>query len=97
MRIIQGSQKKGDGWWDDFQNLLDEQNDWPASYTFKFIAPLERVEAVKALFAEGQQLKTRASSKGNYVSVTAQVEMDSSDEVVAVYDEASDIDGVIAL
>lgn len=96
MRIIRGSQKTGDDWWDDFQELLDEQNDWPAAYTFKFIAPSERIDAVKRLFGE-HPVTVRASSKGNYKSVTAQIEMDSSAEVVAVYDEASDIDGVIAL
>jgi hypothetical protein len=42
-------------------------------------------------------VKVRASSKGNYMSVTAHINVESSEEVVAVYEEASDIEGVISL
>jgi putative lipoic acid-binding regulatory protein len=39
----------------------------------------------------------RSSSKGNYVSVTARLRTNSSDEVLDVYDRAYEIDDVIAL
>jgi putative lipoic acid-binding regulatory protein len=39
----------------------------------------------------------RASSKGNYVSVTARLYMASSEEVLAIYHAAGRVDGVISL
>ncbi len=85
----------GEAWWERFQALLDEQVEWPTVYTFKFIAPRPELEALKGLFDE--EPKVRASSKGNYVSVTAHVEMASSEEVLDVYNAAGDIEDVIAL
>lgn len=96
MRVISGSQKSGEDWWKEFKELLDEQNDWPAPYTFKFIAPRQRLDALKSVFGD-HPVKVRASSKGNYMSVTARMRMESSEDVVAIYEEASDIDDVISL
>ncbi|MES3631192.1 MAG: DUF493 family protein [Longimonas sp.] len=87
---------EGEGEWDRFKNLLDDQNEWPAHYTFKFIVPASNVEDVKAVFG-GHPVRVRSSSKGTYKSVTAQVQVASSAEVVSVYKEASSIEGVIAL
>ncbi len=83
-------------WWSRFQALLDEQEEWPALYTFKFIAPEEQLGALKDLF-ERHPVKVRSSSKGNYVSVTARLKMESSEDVLAVYEAAGAIDDVIAL
>lgn len=96
MRVISGSQKSGDDWWDEFKELLDEQNDWPTRYTFKFIAPSQRLDALKDVFGD-HPVQVRSSSKGNYMSVTARMHMESSDAVVAIYEEASSIDDVISL
>ena len=96
MRVISGSQKSGEDWWNEFKELLDEQNDWPTQYTFKFIAPRQRLDALKDVFGD-HPVKVRKSSKGNYMSVTARMRMESSEEVVAIYEEASDIGDVISL
>ncbi|NBB87566.1 MAG: DUF493 family protein [Bacteroidetes bacterium] len=93
---IQPSQAKGEAWWDDFRELLDDQNDWPTQYTFKFIAAKSELEALKALFGN-HPVRIRNSSKGNYVSVTARLRMESSEEIVNVYKSAGDVEGVIAL
>ena len=85
-----------DDWWDRFQGLLDDQNEWPTNYTFKFIAPADQLEELKAVFGQ-VDLSVRESRKGNYLSVTAVMEMHSSDEVVAMYHAAGRVDGVIAL
>jgi len=42
-------------------------------------------------------VRIRNSSKGNYVSVTARLRMESSEEIVNVYKSAGDVEGVIAL
>jgi len=63
---------------------------------FKFIVEEEKQDEVKKLFP-GHDVKSKASSKGKYVSITAQVMMPSSDSIVEIYLEASKIEGIIAL
>lgn len=82
--------------WTRFKELLDEQNDWPARYTFKFIAPSSQLDELKAVFGD-HPVRVRASSKGNYKSVTAHLRMESSDDVIDIYVEASEVEGVISL
>lgn len=79
-----------------FKQKLDEQHGWPSLYMFKFIVPSGREKEVFALFPKNQ-LTTKTSRKGKYVSVTAQVMMRSSEDVVAKYQEAHKIKGVLAL
>lgn len=83
-------------WWERFGKLLDDQEDWPAAYTFKFIAPAALVDEVKALL-DSDVITTRASSKGTYVSVTAIRTMPSSQAVIDVYERVGTLEGVIAL
>jgi putative lipoic acid-binding regulatory protein len=85
-----------DAWWDRFKELLDDQNDWPTRYTFKFIAPAPQLDELKEVFDE-HPVRVRESSKENYKSVTAHLRMSSSEEVVEIYERASDIEDVIAL
>ena len=85
-----------EAWWTRFQELLDEQSEWPGDYTFKFIAPQTELNALKDIFG-GHPVKVRASSKGNYVSVTARLHMYSSDDVITIYKSAREIEGVISL
>jgi len=80
-----------------FKERLDGYYDWPCAYLFKFIAPAERLEEVKDLFADASAVRTRASKKGHYVGVTAEVVMEGSDEVIALYRRAAEIDGVMPL
>lgn len=84
------------GWWDRFQALLDEQVEWPSEYLFKFIVPSGGLDEMKEVFGR-HPVKLRPSSKGNYVSVTATMQMHSSDEVIAIYNAAAQVEGVISL
>lgn len=96
-----GRAGEADEWWVEFRELLEEETEWPTTYTFKFITPQDGLSELKEIFeghpASEEDLKVRSSSKGNYVSVTARLRMNSSDEVLDVYDRAYDIDDVIAL
>lgn len=83
-------------WWENFQRLLDDQTEWPTEYVFKFIAPESELERLKAVFGQ-YPTQIRASSKGNYYSVTAKMEVHSSDEVIALYKAAAEVEGVISL
>ncbi len=89
--------KANQEWWDRFQALLDEKVDWPSEYLFKFIVPSAGVEDVRELFDADHPLEVRASSKGNYVSVTARLHVASSDEVIEVYTRAAEIEKIILL
>ena len=82
-----------------FQNLkntLDAQNALPGFYLFKFIAPKEKLEAVAALFRD-HDFTSRPSRNGNYVSLTAEIYMHSSQDVIDVLADAAAIPGVISL
>ncbi len=78
------------------QAKLDEFYRWPSSYVFKFIAPMARVDELTELF-RGKPFKTRFSRTAKYVSITAEWEVGSSEEVISFYRRAKNIRGVIAL
>ncbi len=88
--------KKDEGGWERFRTVLDDQMEWPNNFVFKFIAPQSGLDALKALFGL-HPVRVRSSRAGNYVSITARMEMHSSDEVIAIYKAAATIDGVILL
>ncbi|MES2731653.1 MAG: DUF493 family protein [Bacteroidota bacterium] len=81
---------------DDLKNTLDAQNALPGIYMFKFIAPKDKQEAVASLFHH-RDLTLRDSKNGNYVSVTAQVYMETSQDVINVLITVAAIPGVISL
>jgi len=83
-------------WWDNFKQLLDDGYDWPGVYVFKFIVPKQNVEELKAVF-EGHEIDIKASSKGSYHSLTSRIQVDSSEDVIAIYRAAGSIEGVISL
>jgi putative lipoic acid-binding regulatory protein len=90
------SDRSTESWWGRFKQLLDDQTEWPSEYVFKFIAPRDRLEELKAVFGD-HPVTVRASRRGNYVSVTARMTMSSSAEVVEVYERAGGIEGVVSL
>jgi hypothetical protein len=79
-----------------FRLKLDQHYRWPSLYMFKFIVPKNRVDEVTLLFPNHTTTK-KESRQGNYVSITLQMMMPSSEAVIAVYRKASAIEGLIAL
>ena len=82
--------------WDRFRSLLNEEYDWPADYTFKFIVPREQLALVEDIFSDDQR-KVRASSRGRYCSVTVVREVASAQDVIDVYLATAGIDGIVSL
>ena len=78
------------------KELLDHQYQFPCEYLFKFIVPKAQVERVKALFPN-HQFELRPSKKGNYISISVRHHAQSSDLVLAIYEKATTIEGLIAL
>lgn len=75
---------------------LDAVHSWPSSYLFKFVIPEQRKSELMALMPTGL-VQEKWSKNRNYVSVTLKTRMNSSDEVIHVYERAAQIEGLIAL
>lgn len=95
-RTMKNVPAEEDAWWRHFQELLDDQIDFPDDYVFKFIVPARSLNALKNIFGR-HPVTVRASSKGRYLSVTAKMEMHSSDEIVALYQAAAKVERVMML
>jgi len=80
-----------------FKARLDEHHSWPCTYMFKFIVPAQEYPKLLDLFESKDSIQTRQSKNGRYISVTAKCRVHSSDEVVAVYDAAARIRGIVSL
>jgi len=78
------------------KSLLDDQHEFPCSYTFKFVVPADKIDTLENLVKEGSQSK-RPSSSGKYISLTIVMDVDSSDHVVEVYERVQVIEGLISL
>ena len=83
-------------WFDRFSEKLDQHYAWPALYMFKFIVPTGREGDLKKLFPQHTSTE-KMSKQGKYTSITIQMMMPSSDAVIAIYQQASTIEGLIAL
>lgn len=85
--------------WDKFLGLLEEQHSWPTVYVFKFVVPTEKgnIENLLALFDLTAEYSTRESRNGKYTSVTIKQKMNAAKDVVEIYKQAKNIEGVISL
>jgi putative lipoic acid-binding regulatory protein len=83
-------------WFISFREKLDQHYEWPALYIFKFIVPKGKEQQVKDLFP-GRTTTDRPSRQGNYISLSVEMVMLSSDAVVEIYERASHIEGIVAL
>ncbi len=79
-----------------FKQRLDEEHTWPGMYLFKFVVPKEKQQEIIQLFPD-DKLTTKLSKEGNYISITVHKHMQSSDEVIEIYERAHKVEGVIAL
>ena len=79
-----------------FKERLDNNHEWPSLYMFKFIVPSEKEDEVNQLFPKNE-LTSKFSKGGKYISVTAKIMMNSSEDIMKIYEEAHKIEGVIAL
>lgn len=83
-------------WLISFREKLDQHYAWPSLYMFKFIVPTGKEEDVKKLFPLHTTTE-KVSKQGNYTSITIQMMMPSSEAVIGIYQQASIIEGLIAL
>ena len=81
---------------DSFRSSLDANYDWPTLYPFKFIVPKAQIETVLELFAD-DPVRAKESKNGRFVAYTMEMQMHSSDEVLAIYQRVAQIPNVISL
>jgi hypothetical protein len=92
--------KKTEEFYDRLKVELDLNNTWPAEYLFKFIVPsdAENIEKVQTAFdCMGAVIKTTKSKTGKFTSISIDVTMKNSQEIVDKYLEVSTIEGIISL
>jgi putative lipoic acid-binding regulatory protein len=79
---------------------LDSSNTWPALYLFKFIVPSEadNVARVELAFdCMGAVIKTTKSKTGKFTSLSVDVQVKDSQEIIDKYLEVSTIKGIVSL
>ncbi|SEA95165.1 hypothetical protein SAMN05443667_11319 [Flavobacterium gillisiae] len=79
---------------------LDMSNTWPALYLFKFIVPSENdniVRVEQAFDCMGAVIKTTKSKTGKFTSISVDVQVKDSQEIVDKYLEVSTIKGIVSL
>lgn len=79
-----------------FKEKLEANGEFPQLYMFKFIVPQGKEGEVAALLPNNK-MTTKESSGGKYVSSTIQAMMESADDIIAVYERATSIKGLISL
>ncbi|CAH0336521.1 DUF493 family protein [Flavobacterium sp. SOK18b] len=92
--------KKTEEFYDRLKVELDLNNTWPAEYLFKFIVPSDakNIEKVQTAFdCMGAVIKTTKSKTGKFTSISIDVTMKNSQEIVDKYLEVSTIEGIISL
>ncbi len=84
---------------EEFQALLDQHYQWPAEYLFKFVGKTEDLPKLEEIFSETIILEksTRDSRAGKFTALSVRTQMNSSEEVIEIYESASEIEGVTAL
>lgn len=79
-----------------FKDKLESVHTFPTLYMFKFIVPHAKLDEVKAILPK-HDMELKESKKGTYISATIRVMAGSSDQVIEIYQRASQIEGIVAL
>lgn len=82
--------------YDGLRAKLNESS-YPTTFLFKFIFPLEQLEAVQSIFNKNEKFDYRPSKAGNYLSITCNANMESTEAIINIYKKAALIKGVISL
>ena len=86
--------------YDRLQVELDNSNTWPAIYLFKFIVPTDddKIQRVESAFdCMGAVINTKKSKTGKFTSISIDVTMKDSQEIIDKYLEVSTIEGIVSL
>ena len=79
---------------------LDLSTTWPSLYLYKFIVPSEKENILRvqeAFDCLGAVIKTTKSKTGKFTSISINVMMKDSQQIIDKYIELSTIKGIISL
>lgn len=82
-----------------FRELLSKNTTWPMLYYFKFIVHNneEKLKKVKELFADPSAITYNTSKDIKYISFSCKQLMPDAESIIAIYEKAYLVDGLIAL
>ena len=82
-----------------FRELLADQKEWPMLYFFKFIVQnnAEKLNQVKELLADPSTITSKTSRDIKFIGLSCKQWMPDPDSIIAIYQKASEVDGLIAL
>lgn len=83
----------------ELKKKLDETQSYPTVYMFKFIldAQHRKIALIENMFSDNAEIYTKESDKGKYISITVKEVMISTEEIINIYQKASEIEGVMLL
>lgn len=88
------------GTFDELRKKLEESiTSFPYVYMFKFIikADNKTMALVEVIFDDDADIIQKQSTKGNFISITVKQVVMSVDEIIAIYEKAAEIEGVMSL
>jgi hypothetical protein len=82
-----------------FRELLSKNTEWPMLYYFKFIIDnnQEKLDRVKGLFSDPSSITYNTSRDIKFISLSCKQHMPDADSIIAIYEKANLIEGLIAL
>lgn len=88
------------GTFDELRKKLEESiKSFPYVYMFKFIikADNKTMALVEVIFDDDTEIIQKQSAKGNFISITVKQVVMNVDEIIAIYEKAAEIEGVMSL
>lgn len=82
-----------------FRELLSKNTTWPMVYYFKFIIHnnQQKLDQVKELFADPSSITYNTSRDIKFISLSCKQLMPDAESIIAIYEKANLVDGLIAL
>lgn len=83
----------------DILQFLKKQKNWPIKYPFKFIVKndIDKIQMIKSLLPNGNNATYKTSKNGKYVSVGSIAMMKTAEDIIYVYEQISEIEGIVPL
>ncbi len=84
---------------DKFRELISKNEHWPMLYYFKFIVQnnQEKLNQVRELFLDPSAITYKTSRDIRFIGMSCKQWMPDPESIIAIYEKASVVDGLIAL
>ncbi len=94
--MSKASENKQEINYDSLRKILDQTQTYPTEFMYKFIIPSDQVDTFKTIF-KNEEINFKFSKKGNFMSCTFEKKVQSTDDIIQGYKDASSIKGLLAL